>query len=262
MRSPRLFGRLGGQLTTYFGCFSDRLLDRLHQDVAVHHFLASYAIDHPNRPRARLQARGPAGFSDQQRDSARKVGHRIVIGWSPTLRYPWHPLSRSRLSGARVHAATVDLACAGTPCRMICERVSACFAILPVAGSGTCRQSLVPVRFLRGMRSDMQDGRHRSESAWFQHRGRPCLRLSSIADRLRSRGAIRIHGILQCLAGLERRRSRRGYLHVFARSRIASRTGGPVPRAEGSESEDPDFLASGQGLGNGLEHGVYRGPGR
>ena len=93
--------------------------------IRIHDLLASYAIDHPYRPRARLQARGPAGFSDQQRDSARKVGHRIVIGRSPTLRHPWRPLSRSRLSGAPGHAATVDLACAGTPYRMICERVSA-----------------------------------------------------------------------------------------------------------------------------------------
>ena len=80
----------------------------------------------PSKPAAGKAASArPAGFWDQQRDSARNVGHRIVIGWSPTLRHPWRPLSRSRVSGARRYAVTVDLSCGGTPCRMPCERVSA-----------------------------------------------------------------------------------------------------------------------------------------
>ena len=111
-----------------------------------------------------------------------------------------------------------------------------------------------PVRQLAG-------ARHRMAIGWIPHSGGLSRRQPQSAGVAASRPRTRVHGILQRLPGLECRRCRRHYRNRLSCPRVTSGTGRSASGAEGPESRDPHFLATGKCVANSREHTVYRLPG-
>ena len=72
-----------------------------------------------------------------------------------------------------------------------------------------------------------------------------------------SRSPTPIHGVLQRLPRLERRRSGRRYRNGLAGPRVASSTGRPGSGAETPESRQPDILSIGKRLADDDKHAVH-----
>lgn len=70
-----------------------------------------------------------------------------------------------------------------------------------------------------------------------------------------------VDGVTKGLGGLERRRARGVDLGVLAGTGIAAGASRAVPGGERAEPRNGDGLACGEGVGDGCEHGAYRGVG-
>ena len=66
--------------------------------AGLHYLIASYAIAYPGRRQPYPQPIGHIGISRQRSCEARRIRHRIVIGWFPYLEYPWRSRSESAAS--------------------------------------------------------------------------------------------------------------------------------------------------------------------